>query len=326
MLSHRLSVAPMMEWTDRHCRSFHRLLAPHAVLYTEMVTAAAIVHGDRERLLGFSPAEQPVVLQVGGSDPGQLAVAAQAGAEFGYGEINLNCGCPSDRVQAGRFGACLMAEPILVAECVAAMREAQPLPVTVKTRIGIDDSEGYTFLRQFVETVAAAGCGHFIIHARKAWLKGLSPKENREVPPLDYSMAYQLKQDFPALAVSVNGGIADLPAIDAHLLRLDGVMVGREAYQNPWFLAEAEQRLFGTALTSRIDIIQRFLPYVASQLARGVPLHAMTKHLLGLFNAQRGGRLWRRYLSENSFRAGAGTEVLEQALQLVQQKDEQIAA
>jgi tRNA-dihydrouridine synthase A len=326
MLSPRLSVAPMMDWTDRHCRSFHRLLAPNAVLYTEMVTAAAIRHGDRERLLGFSPAEHPVVLQVGGSDPVLLAEAARAGADFGYDEINLNCGCPSDRVQAGRFGACLMAEPTLVAECVAAMAEAQPRPVTVKTRIGIDDSEGYEFLAQFVETVAVAGCGHFIIHARKAWLQGLSPKENREVPPLDYSLAYRLKQDFPALLFSVNGGIGNLAAIDQHLAKLDGVMIGREAYQNPWFLAEAEQHLSGTVPTSRAQTMRDYLPYVAEQLGRGVPLHAITKHLLGLFNGQRGGRLWRRFLSENAHRHGAGIDVLQAALRLVEDQELRVAA
>ena len=322
----KLFVAPMMEWTDRHCRSLHRLLSPNAVLYTEMVTAAAIRHGDRERLLGFSPAEQPVVLQVGGSDPGLLAEAAKAGAEFGYDEINLNCGCPSDRVQAGRFGACLMAEPALVAECVAAMAAAQPRPVTVKTRIGIDDSAGYEFLARFIETVAAAGCAHFIIHARKAWLKGLSPRENREVPPLDYGMAYRLKREFPALAVSVNGGISDLAAIDAHLGQLDGVMIGREAYQNPWFLAEAEQHLYQAAPTTRAGIVQAYLPYIESQLARGVPLHAITRHMLGLFNGQRGGRQWRRFLSENAHRAGAGIAVVENALQLVAEREYVAAA
>jgi tRNA-dihydrouridine synthase A len=326
MLSPRLSVAPMMDWTDRHCRSFHRLLAPHAVLYTEMVTAAAIKHGDRERLLRFSPAEHPVVLQLGGSDPALLAEAAAAGAAFGYDEINLNCGCPSDRVQAGRFGACLMAEPALVADCVAAMAEAQPRPVTVKTRIGIDDSNGYEFLSRFIETVAAAGCAHFIIHARKAWLKGLSPKENREVPPLDYEMAYRLKRDFPHLMLSVNGGIQSLTAIDAHLGQIDSVMIGREAYQNPWFLAEVEQHLFDTPHASRTEIIQAYLPYVEAQLARGVPLQAITKHMLGLFNGQRGGRLWRRYLSENTHRAGAGIAVLEAALGLIGDQDLQAVA
>jgi tRNA-dihydrouridine synthase A len=316
----------MMDWTDRHCRSFHRLLSPHAVLYTEMVTAAAIRHGDRKRLLGFSPAEHPVVLQVGGSDPALLAEAAKAGAEFGYDEINLNCGCPSDRVQTGRFGACLMAEPSLVAECVAAMAAAQPHPVTVKTRIGIDDSEGYAFLAQFVQTVAPAGCAHFIIHARKAWLKGLSPKENREVPPLDYGMAYRLKQDFPVLAIAVNGGITNLPAIDVHLAAVDGVMIGREAYQNPWFLAEVEQHLYGSSPLSREAVVRAYLPYIESQLARGVPLHAITRHILGLFNGQRGGRQWRRFLSENANRKGAGIETVEQALLLVAEREYVAAA
>ena len=313
----QLSVAPMMDWTDRHCRSFHRILAPHAVLYSEMVTAAAIRFGKRDRLLAFDAGEHPVVLQLGGSDPEMLAEAALVGQHYGYDEINLNCGCPSDRVQAGRFGACLMAEPQLVAECVMAMREAVAIPVTVKTRIGIDAQEGYEFVAAFVETVRKAGCETFIIHARKAWLSGLSPRENREVPPLDYSVPYRLKRDFPGLTIIVNGGITTLDGMNGHRPHVDGVMIGREAYQNPSFLADADAMLHSGAAISRLDAILAYRPYVAARLAEGEKLHAMTRHLLGLFNNQRGGRAWRRFISENATRDGAGLSVLDEAIGLV---------
>ncbi len=317
MKSIQLSVAPMMDWTDRHCRSFHRILAPGAVLYTEMVTAAAVRFGKRDRLLGFDPGEHPVVLQLGGSDPALLAEAARVGQDYGYDEVNLNCGCPSDRVQAGRFGACLMAEPALVAECVAAMRDVVSIPVTVKTRIGIDAREGYEFVAAFVDTVRRAGCDTFIIHARKAWLSGLSPRENREVPPLDYSVPYRLKREFPALTVVVNGGVASLEDIREHGLHVDGVMIGREAYQNPSFLAAADAMLTGRGAIARVQAVTAYRPYVEARLAEGVRLHAMTRHLLGLFNNERGGRAWRRFLSENAIRPGAGLSVLDEALGLV---------
>ncbi len=307
----------MMDWTDRHCRAFHRILAPEAVLYTEMVTAAAIKFGKRDRLLAFDAVEHPVVLQLGGSDPALLADAAGVGQDYGYDAINLNCGCPSDRVQAGRFGACLMAEPALVAECVAAMQAATRLPVTVKTRIGIDDTEGFDFLAAFVETVSRAGCDSFIVHARKAWLKGLSPRENREVPPLDYAIVHRLKREFPALTIGINGGIATLDAIREQLHAVDSVMIGREAYQNPVFLAQAAAMLSGREPVTRTEAVKSYRPYMEARLAEGVRLHAMTKHMLGLFNNMPGGRLWRRYLSENATREGAGLAVLDEALSLV---------
>ena len=312
-----LSVAPMMEWTDTHCRAFHRVLAPGAWLYSEMVTEAAIRHGKRDRLLAFDASEHPVALQLGGSDPAGLAEAARIGAGYGYDEINLNCGCPSERVQAGRFGACLMNEPQLVAECVAAMRAAVDVPVTVKTRIGVDGSEGFAFVSRFVETVAAAGCGLFVIHARKAWLKGLSPKENREVPPLDYPMVHRLKQAFPHLAIIINGGVASLDEVAAQLGHVDGVMIGREAYQSPWFLAELTRASGSEAPVSRAAAVEAYRPYMARQLEHGVPLRAMTRHMLGLFNGQPGGRAWRRCLSEQAGRPGAGLDVLDEALAML---------
>ena len=308
----------MMEWTDRHCRAFHRVLAPHAWLYTEMVTEAAVRRGKRDRLLAFDSSEHPVVLQLGGSDPAGLAEAAAIGAAYGYDEINLNCGCPSERVQAGRFGACLMNEPRLVAECVAAMRAAVNLPVTVKTRIGVDNAEGFEFVANFVETVGAAGCHTFVIHARKAWLKGLSPKENREVPPLDYPLVHRLKQAFPQFAIIINGGIASAVEVASQLAQVDGVMIGREAYQSPWFLAEMACLLGGEAPASRVEAIERYRPYISAQLEAGVPLRAVTRHMLGLFNGQPGGRLWRRHLSEQAGRPEAGLDVLDEALAYVQ--------
>ena len=317
---HRISIAPMMDWTDRHCRFFLRLLSRHARLYTEMVTTGAILHGRAERLLAYDPAEHPVALQLGGSEPGDLAACAKVGERFGYDEINLNVGCPSDRVQEGRFGACLMAEPDLVARGVLAMRESVYLPVTVKTRIGIDEKDSYAELVGFVGTVAGAGCETFIIHARKAWLQGLSPKENREKPPLRYDVVRQLKLDFPALKFILNGGITTAAQVDAHLTEFDGVMLGRAAYENPYLLAEADQRWFGEtrAVPSRVELVEAFKPYVEAELKRGHKLHSMTRHILGLYQGVRGGRIWRRYLSENAGRPGAGLEVLDGAVAAAQ--------
>ncbi len=318
-LDRRLAVAPMLDWTDRHCRYFLRLLTRHTLLYTEMVTAGAVLHGDRERLLAHDPAEHPLALQLGGSDPGELARCARVAAEFGYDEVNLNVGCPSDRVQSGRFGACLMAEPDLVADCVAAMRAAADLPVTVKTRIGIDDRDSYEALTDFVGRVAGGGCEVFVVHARKAWLSGLSPKENREIPPLRHDVVYRLKRDFPGLTIILNGGLTALDQIADSLRRVDGVMIGRAAYENPYLLAEVDQRFFGSSapLPSRHQVVRAFLPYVEMQLQGGTPLHCMTRHVLGLFRGIPGGRAWRRHLSERAHRRGAGAEVLEAALQRV---------
>ena len=312
-----VAVAPMMEWTDRHCRFFLRLLSRHALLYTEMVTAQAVLHGDRDRLLGFDPAEAPVALQLGGSDPATLAQAAIAGAHYGYDEINLNVGCPSDRVQSGRFGACLMAEPALVRDCVAAMRAAVDIPVTVKSRIGIDERDDYGFLRDFVGTVAESGCDTFIVHARKAILAGLSPKENREVPPLRYEFVYRLKQEFPQLSIMLNGGVRDLDAVRAHLAQVDGVMIGREAYHNPYFLAEIERELHGVEPPARDAVMAAFMEYVEARLAEGVRLTAMTRHVLGLYLGRPGARRWRRQLSEGACARGAGLEVIREAMRLV---------
>jgi tRNA-dihydrouridine synthase A len=318
-LDRRFSVAPMQEWTDRHDRYFLRLISARALLYTEMIGAEAVLHGDRERLIGFDPFERPVALQLGGAEPDNLARAAAIGEAFGYDEINLNVGCPSDRVQAGRFGACLMAEPETVAGTVAAMRRATALPVTVKCRIGIDDRDSYPEFLAFIDTVVAAGCHTFIVHARKAVLTGLSPRQNREVPPLRYDYLYRLKAERPELEVVLNGGVRSWDAVEGHLARVDGVMVGREAYQNPYFLAEADRRVWGddTLPPSRHRVVERYLGYVEDRLAEGVRLNAMTRHILGLFQGVPGARAWRRYLSENAHRPGAGTEVVRQALALV---------
>lgn len=309
-----LSVAPMMDWTDRHCRYFHRLLSPNARLYTEMVTSPALVHGDRERLIGFDVSEHPLALQLGGSDPAELAEAARIGAQFGYDEINLNVGCPSDRVQSGRFGACLMREPSLVAECFAAMRDAVSIPVTVKCRLGVDAQDEYADLQHFIEVVAAAGCAVFIVHARKAWLKGLSPKENRDVPPLNYERVYHLKRDFPQLTVIINGGIESVGEVQAHLVHADGVMLGRTAYHEPYRLAEIEHVLFGTPLPRRESVIESMRPYIEAHLASGGRLQHISRHMLGLFQGLPGARAWRRTLSENAHRPDAGFAVVEQAL------------
>ena len=310
----RLCVAPMMDWTDRHCRFFHRLLSPHALLYTEMVTAPAVLHGDRARLLGFDPAEHPVALQLGGSEPHELAAAARVGESLGYGEINLNVGCPSDRVQSGRFGACLMREPTLVADCIAAMRAAVSIPVTVKCRLGVDEQDEYEDLERFVETVRETGCDVFVVHARKAWLEGLSPKENRDIPPLNYARVYRLKRDFPDLTVVINGGIARVADVHEHLQHVDGVMLGRTAYHEPYRLAEIEHEIFGTPLPDRDAVLAQLKPYVEAHLARGDRLQHITRHILGLYQGLPGARAFRRLLSERAHRADAGYEVVEQAI------------
>jgi tRNA-dihydrouridine synthase A len=309
----------MMDWTDRHERSFLRLFSRHSFLYTEMLTSSALVHGDAPHLLRYNPEEHPLGIQLGGSDPAQLAGAAELAAQAGYREINLNIGCPSDRVQSGRFGACLMAEPALVASCVSAIRTHVALPVTVKCRIGIDHQESEEFLVRFIEAVAAAGCRLFIIHARIAILEGLSPKQNREVPPLNYPRVFRMKELFPQLEIVVNGGITDLEQGRSLLTRVDGVMVGREAYNNPYALSRVDSLFFNAppSTLSRLDYLKRYLPYVEAQLAEGVPLHHMTRHLLGLFRGQPAGRQFRRHLSEFANRPGAGIEVLLDAMSFV---------
>jgi tRNA-dihydrouridine synthase A len=319
-LSHRFCVAPMMDWTDRHCRSFHRLLTRRALLYTEMVTAPAILHGNRARLLALGENEHPVALQLGGSDPAALAEAAAIGAGFGYDEINLNIGCPSDRVQEGRFGACLMAEPALVGACVAAMSAAVKVPVTVKCRIGIDDQDSETALHRFVSEVADAGCRTFVVHARKALLDGLSPKENREVPPLDYDRVYRLKDDWPELTIVLNGGVGDLGAAEAHLAHVDGVMLGRAAYQTPYILAEVDQRFFGdtAAPISRAEAIEKLIPYAARHVESGGRLNNVARHILGLYHGCAHARAFRRHLSEGAVKDEAGVGVLQEALRLAE--------
>ncbi len=313
-----VSVAPMMDWTDRHCRFFHRLLSPHAVLYTEMVTAAALKHGDCERLLAFHPSEHPLVLQLGGSDPATMAEAAAQGAEAGYDEININVGCPSDRVQSGSFGACLMAEPQLVAQCVSAMRAACNIPVTVKTRIGIDDHDSWEFLCEFVGPLVEAGVEALIVHARKAILKGLSPKDNRRIPPLDYERVYRLKRRFENLHITLNGGVATAADVHAHLAHVDAVMIGREAYNNPYFLAELEHEFFPDwQPLSRPDIVTLMCEYTGDQMQIGARLNHISRHILGLFAGQPGARIWRRTISENAHRKGAGCEIFQQALAAV---------
>jgi len=310
-----IAVAPMMDWTDRHCRYFMRLLSPSVRLYTEMVTAQAIRFGDRDTLLAFDESEHPVALQLGGSDPELMMEAAVAGARCGYDEININVGCPSDRVQSGQFGACLMAVPETVAHCVRTMQAAVDVPVTVKTRIGIDDRDDYEFLHAFIGAASAAGCSTFIVHARVAVLAGLSPKENRSIPPLKYDHVYRLKQDYPALTIIVNGGITTVDQCRRHLESVDGVMIGRQAYHQPWFLTELEAA-FGSAAgsPSRIGIIESMIPYIENELGRGTPLKNITRHMLGLFAGEPGARAWRRYLSEHAHRHDAGKEVIQEAL------------
>jgi tRNA-dihydrouridine synthase A len=312
---HKFCVAPMMEWTDRHCRYFLRLISKRALLYTEMVTADAVLRGDRKRLLAFHPAEHPVALQIGGSDPQGLAEAARIGAESGYDEINLNVGCPSDRVQAGRFGACLMAEPELVADLIAAMGASAKVPVTIKCRIGIDDQDGEESLDRFIDAVARGGCRIFILHARKAWLEGLSPKENRDVPPIDYDRVYRMKARRPDLTIIVNGGIGSFGEAADHLTHVDGVMLGRAAYQDPYLLAEVDRHLFDSAepQPSRLQVLDSFIPYVEAELARGVRLNQMTRHIPGLFHGQPRARAFRRVLAEMAHLDGAGLDVLKAA-------------
>ncbi|WHI50510.1 tRNA dihydrouridine(20/20a) synthase DusA [Microbulbifer sp. MLAF003] len=317
---HRFCTAPLLDWSDRHCRYMWRLLSKRARLYSEMVTTGAILHGDRERHLQFDAAEQPVALQLGGSDPRELAECARIAEEWGYAEINLNCGCPSDRVQSGRFGACLMAEPDVVAEGLSAMREAVSIPVTVKHRIGIDDMEDYPGLTRFVEAQAAIGTDTFIVHARKAWLKGLSPKENREIPPLNYDMVYRLKQDYPQLQIIINGGINSLEESLQHLRHMDGVMLGRAAYQTPAILAQVDSLLFGESEgPDAAQVVEQMLPYIENEMQRGQRLNHITRHMLGLFQGLPGARRFRRHLSENAHKKGAGPEIVEHALTLVTQ-------
>ncbi|MEZ9184291.1 tRNA dihydrouridine(20/20a) synthase DusA [Vibrio splendidus] len=314
--ANRLSVAPMLDWTDRHCRYFHRLLSQQTLLYTEMITTGAILHGKGD-FLEYNEQEHPLALQLGGSNPVDLAACAKLAGERGYDEINLNVGCPSDRVQNGRFGACLMAEPELVADCVSAMKEVTDIPITVKTRIGIDDQDSYEFLTKFVSTVSEkGGCEQFTIHARKAWLSGLSPKENREIPPLDYDRAYQIKKDFSDLVVAVNGGVTTLEQTKEHLQHLDGVMIGREAYHSPFILAEVDQQIFGldTPIKKRSQVVEEMYPYIERELSNGASLGHISRHMLGLFQSMPGARQWRRYISENAHKKGAGIEVMQTAL------------
>ncbi len=326
-MDHRFCIAPMMDWSDRHCRFFWRLLTRRAPLYTEMVTTGALLHGDRERFLHFNAEEHPVALQLGGSNPEELAQCAVFAEARGYDEVNLNCGCPSDRVQSGAFGACLMAQPQLVADCVAAMRAACDIPVTVKHRIGIDEMESYEEMLHFVDTIAAAGCHTFIVHARKAWLQGLSPRENREIPPLHYDWVYRLKQERPSLNVVINGGITSIDACREHLAEVDGVMIGREAYHNPYMLAAVDSALYGEAeaIPSRGEVAARLLPYVRSELEAGNQLHHITRHILGLYHGVPGARRFRRHLSEHAYRKGAGIGVLEDAIALVGEPQETLA-
>ncbi|MGH8122668.1 MAG: tRNA dihydrouridine(20/20a) synthase DusA [Rudaea sp.] len=319
MNKYTLCTAPMMDWTDRHCRFFHRLLSPHARLYTEMVTTGALLHGDRARHLDFDASEHPLALQLGGHEPAELAMAARIGVDWGYDEINLNVGCPSDRVQSGRFGACLMREPVLVADCVAAMRAAVRVPVTVKCRIGVDEQDDYADLQRFVETLIGAGLQTLIVHARKAWLQGLSPKENREIPPLNYARVLRLKQEFPQLTIVINGGITTADSALSLCEKVDGVMLGRAAYHNPYVLAQAEHVLFGTALPERDDVLARMRPYIEAQLARGEALHHVARHVLGLYLGLPGARAFRRYLSEHMHRPDADFRVIEQAMHSVRE-------
>ncbi|GMG87302.1 tRNA dihydrouridine(20/20a) synthase DusA [Biformimicrobium ophioploci] len=320
-LSRKFCTAPLMDWSDRHCRYLWRRFSRHALLYTEMVTAGAILHGDQPRHLDFNESEHPLALQLGGSDPAQLAECARIAERWGYDEINLNCGCPSDRVQSGRFGACLMQEPQTVADCMKAMQDAVSIPVTVKHRIGVDDMEDYPGLVGFVDTVAEAGVSTFIVHARKAWLQGLSPKENREVPPLDYEMVYRLKRERPDLEIVINGGINSIEECHQHLQHVDGVMLGRAAYQTPILLGQVDREFFEPAadIVTPIEVAQQMLPYIEAQLQQGQQLKYITRHMMGLFQGVPGARRFRRHLSENAVKPGAGPEVLEQALELVAQ-------
>ena len=314
----------MMDWTDRHCRAFHRVLTRNALLYTEMVTADAVIHGERERLIGYGESEHPVALQLGGSEPDKLAQAAKIGADFGYDEINLNCGCPSDRVQSGAFGACLMAEPQLVAKGVAAMKRAVDVPVTVKCRIGIDDQDSEAALSAFAKAVIEAGADVLIVHARKAWLQGLSPRENRDIPPLDYDRVYRLKQAMAHVPMVINGGIQTLDEAEAHLGHVDGVMLGRAAYQNPWLLADVDARVFGapSSVANRAEAVDAMRPYIEAELAKGQKLNRIVRHMIGLYQGVPGARAWRRILTVDSLKEGAGLEVLDAALAAVDGRGE----
>ncbi len=315
----KISIAPMMAWTDTHYRVLMRLMSKHLVLYTEMLTSPAIIHGDRHYLLGYDPSEHPVAVQLGGSDPHELAECARIVSDMGYDEINLNVGCPSDRVQSGFFGACLMLKPQVVADCVAAMQAVTKVPVTVKTRIGVDDQDSYQLLQAFIQTMAQAGCKEFTIHARKAWLSGLSPRENREIPPLKYEWVYQLKQDFPHLKFMLNGGVKTVAEIQAQLDKVDGVMIGRAAYEHPYTMATIDQLIFNEsrAPLTQQEIITAYSPYMAQQLKQGVRLRTLIRHLLGFFQAQPGARQWRRYLSEHGGDDASGIKVIEHALCLL---------
>ncbi|MBN1378477.1 MAG: tRNA dihydrouridine(20/20a) synthase DusA [Gammaproteobacteria bacterium] len=314
----------MLDWTDQHCRYWLRLLFPDALLYSEMVAAAALIHGDVDQLLMFNPFEKPLALQLGGNEPNAMARCAEIAQDFGYDEVNINVGCPSDRVQAGAFGACLMAEPDLVADCVSAMQAKVSIPVTVKTRLGIDKMEGHAPLQNFVACIAKAGCGTVIVHARKAWLSGLSPKENREIPPLRYDYVYRLKQEFPQLEIVINGGIMNTADVVEHLGFVDGTMVGREAYQNPYALIDVQSAVFNrsTVIPERAEIVARYLPYVEEQLAKGVHLNRMTQHMMGLFQGCPGAKQWRRHLSEHAVEPDAGIEVITEALRKVRMPQE----
>ncbi|MCG7967287.1 MAG: tRNA dihydrouridine(20/20a) synthase DusA [Candidatus Thiodiazotropha taylori] len=320
-LNRRLSVAPMLDWTDRYCRYFLRLISSHVLLYTEMVTTGAILHGNRARFLDFDPSEHPVALQLGGSEPEALAQCAKLGEQWGYDEINLNVGCPSDRVQSGRFGACLMLTPELVADCVKAMRDQVTIDVTVKHRIGVDDQDSYQALCDFVGKVSEAGCETFIVHARKAWLQGLSPKENREIPPLHYETVHQLKRDYPDLQIIINGGITTLEQVEENLKQVDGVMIGREAYNNPWILSQADSLIYASegSPASRHQIIEAMIPYIDQELSAGTPINRITRHILGLFQGLPGAKKWRRMLSEEAHKAGADSSlILRAAAQVVE--------
>ena len=315
-VSRRFSVAPMMDWTDRYCRYFHRLLSRNTLLYTEMVTTGALIYGDIERHLHYHDIEHPIALQLGGSDPKALAQSVQIADTYHYDEINLNCGCPSDRVQSGKFGAVLMKDPKLVAQCFESMQEVTETPITIKHRIGVDDQDGYQPLCDFVGTVANVGCKTFIVHARKAWLQGLSPKQNREVPPLEYQHVFQLKRDFPQLEIIINGGVSTLDQTQELLASVDGVMMGREAYQNPYILAEVDQKIYHDKqpIPSRVQVLEKFSNIIEKELSKGIKLSHMTRHILGLYQGVPGARKFRRYISENAHRRDAGIDVLYQAL------------
>ncbi|WP_299378547.1 tRNA dihydrouridine(20/20a) synthase DusA [uncultured Kiloniella sp.] len=318
-LNRKVCVAPMLDWTDRHYRYFARLISKHAVLYTEMITTGALIHGDRDRYLQFNRQESPLALQLGGSNPEELATCAKMAEDLGYDEVNLNVGCPSDRVQNNMIGACLMGHPELVADCVSAMKNAASIPVTVKHRIGIDDQDSYEELHHFVNTVAVAGCSTFIVHARKAILQGLSPKENRDIPPLKYDVAYQLKQDFSSLELIINGGIKTIDECREHINHLDGVMVGREAYQNPWLLSHVDEALYGSKPSdmTRLQVVEAMIPYIEEEMNKGSYLGHITRHILGIFHGMPGGKKFRRYISENAHKPGATVDVLKHAINIV---------